>query len=46
MKAADQFHVGVVVDDFDAALVDLSDLFGYRWCPSLSVSTPVVLPDG
>lgn len=46
MKAADQFHVGVVVDDFEVTLDDLSDLFGYRWCPPLAVSTPVVLPDG
>ena len=46
MKAADQFHVGIVVDDLDAALADLSALFGHEWCPKLSVSTPVVLPDG
>ena len=46
MNAADHFHVGVVVDDFEGALDDLSDLFGHRWCPPLSVSTPVVLPDG
>jgi Glyoxalase/Bleomycin resistance protein/Dioxygenase superfamily len=46
VKAADQFHVGIVVDDLDAALTDLSDLFGHEWCPRLSVSTPVVLPDG
>jgi len=46
VKAADHFHVGIVVDDFDAALVDLSDLFGHEWCPALSISTPVVLPEG
>ena len=46
MKAADQFHVGVVVHDLDAALTELSALFGYEWCPQLAVSTPVVLPDG
>jgi hypothetical protein len=38
--------VGVVVDDFEAALDDLSHLFGHRWCPPLSVSTPVLLPEG
>jgi hypothetical protein len=46
MKAADQFHVGIVVEDLDAALDDLSTLFGYEWCPKLEVSTPVALPDG
>jgi len=46
MKAADQFHVGIVVDDLDAALTDFAALFGHEWCPKLFVSTPVVLPDG
>jgi hypothetical protein len=46
MRGADQFHIGVVVDDLDAALVELTDLFGYEWCPPLAVQTPVVLPDG
>jgi hypothetical protein len=46
MRAADHFHVGIVVDDFDAALDDLSHLFGHEWCPALSISTPVVLPEG
>ena len=46
MKADDHFHVGIVVDDFDAALDDLSHLFGHDWCPVLSVTTPVVLPEG
>ena len=46
MNAGDSFHAGIVVDDFDGALDDLSHLFGYRWCPPLSVSTPVVVPEG
>ncbi|MBV8464143.1 MAG: VOC family protein [Acidimicrobiales bacterium] len=46
MNATEQFHVGVVVDDLDAALDDLGDLFGYHWCPALAVQTPVVLPSG
>jgi hypothetical protein len=46
MNAADHFHAGVVVDDFGAALDDLSNLFGHEWCPTMSVSTPVVLPEG
>ncbi len=46
VRAADQFHVGIVVDDLDTALVDLSELFGYEWCPQLHIQTPVVLPTG
>ena len=46
MKGADQFHVGIVVDDLDAALAELSELFGYRWCPQIAVETPVRLPAG
>jgi Glyoxalase/Bleomycin resistance protein/Dioxygenase superfamily len=46
MRAEDQFHVGIVVEDLDAALDDLASLFGHDWCPPLVVSTPVLLPDG
>ena len=46
MNGADQFHVGVVVDDLDGALGDLTDLFAYHWCPALAIETPVVLPEG
>ena len=46
MRGEDQFHVGVVVDDLDAALEDLTDLFGYRWCPAMAVETPVVVSTG
>jgi hypothetical protein len=46
MNAADHFHVGIVVDDFDGALDELADLFGHEWCPPMSISAPVVLPDG
>ena len=46
MRGEDQFHVGIVVDDLDAALGDLTHLFGYSWCPSMAVETPVVLPSG
>jgi hypothetical protein len=45
VRAADHFHVGIVVDDLQAALVELTDLFGYEWCSLLSVETPVVLAD-
>jgi hypothetical protein len=35
--------VGIVVDDLDAALIEMTDLFGYEWCSLISVETPVVL---
>ena len=46
MRSADQFHFGIVVEDLDAALADLSALFGYQWCQLLSIRTPVRLPTG
>ena len=46
MNGADQFHIGIVVDDLDAALDELGDLFGYEWCPVFAIETPVVLPEG
>jgi hypothetical protein len=46
MNAGDHFHVGIVVDDFERALEELGILFDHEWCPTMSVSTPVVLPDG
>jgi hypothetical protein len=46
LRGTDQFHAGIVVEDFEAALADLSELFGYVWCEPISVSTPVVLPTG
>ena len=46
MKAADQFHIGIVVDDFEGTLARLTGLFGYAWGPEFSGPTPVVLPTG
>jgi hypothetical protein len=46
MKATDQFHIGIVVDDLDAALAEFGGLFGYEWCPVFAIETPVVLPEG
>jgi hypothetical protein len=46
MRADAQFHIGVVVDDLDAALEDFTALFGYEWCAPIGVEVPVVLPDG
>ena len=46
MKAEDQFHVGIVVDDFEAALAEFSSLFGYQWCGELGGPMTVRLADG
>ena len=46
MRSGDQFHVGIVVDDLDRALGDLTESFGYRWADEIHVDQPVQLPDG
>jgi hypothetical protein len=46
VNGADQFHVGIVVDDLDTALAELTELFGYQWCPQMAVRTPVLLATG
>ena len=44
MRAEDQFHVGIVVDDLDGALAQLGELFGYEWCAPFEGQVPVTLP--
>jgi hypothetical protein len=46
MQATDQFHVGIVVDDLDAALAELADLFGYEWADEIAVEQLVHFPSG
>ena len=46
MNGHDQFHIGIVVDDFDATLDELTRLFGYEWCEPIANDTEVVLPTG
>lgn len=46
MRAVDQFHVGVVVDDLDDALDELTGAFGYEWCDVIAMPVPVWLPSG
>ncbi|MEU6260492.1 VOC family protein [Streptomyces sp. NPDC047043] len=46
MKAADQFHVGIVVDDLAAAAAELSAVFGYEWCAETGAAAKVTLPTG
>ncbi|QFG25008.1 VOC family protein [Actinomadura sp. WMMB 499] len=45
MKAEDQFHVGVVVDDVEAALAEYAVL-GHRWTAELGGPTPVRTSSG
>ncbi|GAB2960832.1 VOC family protein [Streptomyces pseudoechinosporeus] len=46
MKAADQFHVGLVVHDLSAAAAELSASFGYEWSAEMGAAVPVTLPSG
>ncbi|WP_210588545.1 VOC family protein [Streptomyces sp. GESEQ-35] len=46
MKAADQFHVGLVVDDLSAAAAELSASFGYEWSAEMGAAVRVTLPAG
>jgi hypothetical protein len=46
MRAEDQFHLGIVADDFESMLAALAELFGYEWCDEIGGPTPVTLPRG
>jgi hypothetical protein len=46
MRAQDQFHLGIVVEDFETTLAVFADLFGYEWCDEIGGPTPVTLPTG
>ncbi len=46
MRPDDQFHVGIVVNDFEAALAELTRIFGYTWCPEMALPQEVQLPTG
>ena len=46
MKPADQFHVGMVVDDLEEASAELSAMFGYQWCEPIGAPARVRLPTG
>jgi hypothetical protein len=46
VRGEDQFHIGIVVDDFEGSLAALTDLFGYQWCEEMGAEIPVMLPDG
>ncbi|MET0727273.1 MAG: VOC family protein [Acidimicrobiales bacterium] len=46
LTPADQFHIGIVVEDFETALTELSELFGYEWCEEMNNPSDVVYADG
>ncbi|MEU6642844.1 VOC family protein [Saccharomonospora sp. NPDC046836] len=46
MRAEDQFHLGIVVDDVEATTAMLSSVFGYEWGPEVGSPTAVTLPGG
>lgn len=46
VRAEDQFHVGMVVDDLTAARNRLTELFGYAWTPEIGATVAVRLPSG
>jgi hypothetical protein len=46
MRAEDQYHVGIVVDDLDEAKAELSGLAGYDWGAEMGATVEVRLPTG
>ena len=46
MKAADLYHAGIVVDDFDATLALLTETAGYQWCEEYRGDQLVQTPSG
>lgn len=46
MRAADQFHIGIVAEDPAATRAALSSVFGYEWGDEVGGPGPVTLPDG
>jgi catechol 2,3-dioxygenase-like lactoylglutathione lyase family enzyme len=46
LNAADQYHVGLVVDDPLATMAQLTDLLGYEWADQIGGTITVSLPEG
>jgi len=46
VKPADQFHIGIVVDDVASTRSTLSHVFGYEWGEEMGGPISVTLPDG
>ncbi|MFD8001899.1 VOC family protein [Streptomyces mirabilis] len=46
LRPEDQFHVGIVAEDFEATLRQVSSLFGFEWSEAMGGSVEVELPTG
>ncbi|MER6492899.1 VOC family protein [Streptomyces griseorubiginosus] len=46
LRPSDQFHVGIVAEDFEATKDQLSKLFGFDWHEDMGGPTEVSLPTG
>ncbi|MDF3142823.1 MULTISPECIES: VOC family protein [unclassified Streptomyces] len=46
LRPEDQFHVGIVAEDFEATQAQLSSLFGFEWTQAMGAATEVELPTG
>ncbi|MET7473806.1 VOC family protein [Streptomyces sp. NPDC005648] len=46
LRPTDQFHVGIIAEDFEATKKQLSKLFGFEWCADMGGPTEVTLPEG
>ena len=46
LDPADQFHLGIVVDDFEAARQRITDTLGYEWGPDVQLEYTMERPDG
>lgn len=46
LRPEDQFHVGIVAEDYHATKDRLSELFGFEWCEEMGGPTEVSLPTG
>ncbi|WP_329242832.1 VOC family protein [Streptomyces sp. NBC_01478] len=46
MRAEDQFHLGLVVEDFEGTLAEFTAALGYEWCAEIGGAVPLTLPTG
>lgn len=46
MGAVERFHTGIIADDLDVSLAELTELFGLKWGAEVALPVPVRFPDG
>jgi catechol 2,3-dioxygenase-like lactoylglutathione lyase family enzyme len=46
LPASDQFHVGIVVEDFEGARKFFTETCGYEWGPDIQLEYTMFVPDG